>query len=81
MIRSFFRIPREGGGPDLRSADRRLALFWVPAFAGNTGGNISAPFTGSRRRPNGLVIGLFHISLLTTDESFSWLTIPPPLTS
>ncbi|MCX8499561.1 MAG: hypothetical protein ORN25_09345, partial [Caulobacteraceae bacterium] len=30
------RIPREGGGPDFRSSDRRLTLFWIPAFAGNT---------------------------------------------
>ena len=30
------RIPREGGGPDLWGSKVRLALFWIPAFAGNT---------------------------------------------
>jgi len=34
----LLRIPREGGGTDLWSADRRLALFWIPAFAGKAGG-------------------------------------------
>ena len=32
------RITREGGGPDLWSADGRMALIWIPAFAGKTGG-------------------------------------------
>ncbi len=30
------RIPREGGGPDLWGSEVRLALLWIPAFAGNT---------------------------------------------
>jgi len=34
----LLRIPHEGGSPDLWNTIGRLALFWIPAFAGNSDG-------------------------------------------